>query len=296
MQTFMTRTRYILLFIIFILLHLNADEIRLIKRGSVYYAPALINNTIRTHFIIDSGAAVVYIPNSMFQKLRASGTIQNSDILGEGYSRIANGDLVRTLFINIRKLKIGNTVLTNVKGGVGGDNASILLGQSALKKLEPWHIDTKHKVFRFGRKTKIHKGYVSASKKINRGEVLTFINYYISLHNHGIPQRTAALYAPQVNYLNHGTIPRKKVLAFKEDFMDQWQQIRFSLLRVIDIKPDSSQPNRTKVVFSVTYKLYSDMEQRGETGQMQIELLLEKRDRTIRIVSEKQKVLSKNRY
>jgi hypothetical protein len=274
----------------------NADEIRLAKQGNVYYAPVTLNDTLRLHFVIDSGASLVYISNSVFEKLRASGSIQNSDILQEGYSTIANGERIRIRYINIRKLKIGNTVLTNVKGAVGGEGHTLLLGQSALKKLEPWHIDTKQKVLRFGKKTKIKKGYISPSEKINRGEVLSFINYYISLHNHGIPARTAALYASQVDYLHYGVIPRKQVLISKEHLMDKWQQIQLSLLKLIKIREDTSHPNRTSVVFSLFFKRYSDIEQQGETGQMEVKWILEKKNRSIRIVSQKQKILSRNTY
>jgi hypothetical protein len=203
---------------------------------------------------------------------------------------------VETLFFNIQKLKIGNTVLTNIKGGVGNDNSPILLGQSALKQLEPWHIDTRQKLLRFGKTTKINKGYVSPAQKINRGEVLSFINYYISLHNHGIPSRTAALYAPVVDYLDHGKISKKQILAFKEAYMDRWQQIHLSLLRLVAVKALPSHPDRTTVTFDLAFKLYSDMEQQGERGQARYTLVLEKSDRSIRIISEKRKPLSRHTY
>ena len=275
----------------------SADEVRLIKRGSVYYAPVRINQTLRTHFIIDSGAGLVYISEPLFQKLRASGSIQRSDMLGEGYSRIADGTLVKIRLFNIKELQIGNTVLHNVKGAVGGKNASILLGQSALKQLEPWHIDTKHHILTFGKKTTLHKGgYISPSNKLNRGEILTFINNYIALHNHGIPQRIAVLYAPNVDYLHYGTIPKEKVLDLKTAFMDRWQQIHFSLLRLVDIKYNTAHPNRATVTLNLAYTLHSDITQQNERGQLQLILGIEKRDRSIRIVSQKQKYLSKHSY
>jgi len=275
---------------------LHAEEIPLIKEGNIYRVPALINNTMRLHFIIDSGAGVVYIPYTVFKKLRTSGSIRNRDILGEGFSKIANGDLVKTLFINIQKLKIGNTVLTNVKGGVGQNGSAVLLGQSALKQLEPWHIDTRHNILRFGKKTTTHKGYISPSKQIKRGEALTFIYYYIDLHNSGIPSKTASLYAPKVNYLHNGMISRQNVTALKEIYMDQWQQITFTLLRVVSIENEPSHPEKTRVVFHLAYRLFSDMEQRGERGQMELSLILEKSNRSIRIVSQKEKILSRHIY
>jgi hypothetical protein len=274
----------------------NSDEIRLTKYGNVYYAQVTLNDTLHLPFVIDSGASLVFISNSVFEKLKASGSIQNSDILQEGYSTIANGKRIRIRYINIRKLKIGNTVLSNIKGAVGGEGHTLLLGQSALKKLEPWHIDTRQKVLRFGKRTKIKKGYISPSEKINRGEVLSFINYYISLHNHGIPARTAALYASSVDYLHNGVIPRKQVLLAKEDLMDQWQQIHLSLLRLIDVQEERSNPHRTKILFRLFFKRHSEIEQRGETGQMEVKLILEKKNRSIRIISQRQKVLSKNSY
>jgi hypothetical protein len=274
----------------------HTEEIRLLHKGEVYYIPATLNDKIHLEFVIDSGAGIVYIPDYVFKKLKAAGSIHNSDILGQGKSKIANGTLVDTLFFNIRKLKIGKTILENIKGGVGSNGSSILLGQSALKKLEPWSIDTKRGVLKFGSRTKIFKNYVSSSKKINRGEVLGFINYYIALHNSRNENRIPSLYAPQVDYLNDGTLSRRKVVALKKAYLDSWQKIHISLLRLIETKEPALHPNQKIVKFSTAYKLYSDVEQKGQSGQLLYTLILEKSDSSIHIISEKEKILSKHNY
>ena len=49
---------------------------------------------------------------------------------------IANGDVEVGYVINIRELKIGTYILTNVRGSiVSSDSAPLLLGMSAIEKL-----------------------------------------------------------------------------------------------------------------------------------------------------------------
>jgi predicted aspartyl protease len=45
----------------------------------------------------------------------------------------------------IRSLRVGNTVVHNVKAGVVSSKGSLLLGQSFLERFKSWSIDnTKH--------------------------------------------------------------------------------------------------------------------------------------------------------
>ena len=138
---------------IFFLFHLllnllQAESIPLIKRGGVYYVPVSINDSIKLRFIVDSGASSVFLPYDVFRTLLRSGSITEKDILGEKTYVVANGDKEKSLEINLREIQVGKQVLYNVLASVGsGMEGELLLGQSALRKLEPWRIDSKKHIF-----------------------------------------------------------------------------------------------------------------------------------------------------
>lgn len=110
--------------------------------GGVYYLTAEVNSMISEEFIVDTGATDVTISRSLYQNLLELGTISKKDIQGFGYYRIANGTTQRTLIIMLTSLKVGSTTIKNVKASVANsDNAPLLFGQSALKKLGAWRIN-----------------------------------------------------------------------------------------------------------------------------------------------------------
>jgi len=274
----------------------NAEDILLTKGGGVFHVPGIINNKVRLEFVVDSGASLVYIPNSVFEQLKKSGTVSDSDILGRGRSQIANGDIVDILIINIKRLKIGQSEIENIKAGVGGEKHSILLGQSALKQFEPWHIDTQKGILHIASKGKRSKAYVSSSQKIGRTEALDFVSHYLSIQNSRDIGGLSSLYASRIDYLGRKGVPEKIVLALKEKEFRQWQRIRIDLIRLIAFREIKSHPGRIELKYSSTYDLYNDFTQKGKNGQMITTLVLEKANGTIRIVSEKVKAGSENRY
>ncbi len=273
-----------------------AEEILLARRGGVFYTPVTVNGKIRLEFVVDSGASLVYLPRSVFEKLKANGSLKNSDILGKGKSRIANGDIVDITIINIKKLKIGQTEIENVRAGIGGENASTLLGQSALKKLEPWSLDTQKSILSIASSRTSPQSYVSSSQKIGRTEILDFIHHYTSVQSSRSLQNVTSLYASKVDYLNKGTLPKEAIAIQKEIFFRKWQKIHINLIKLIEIKDLPSLPNQKRVKYSVTFDLYNDFNHKGKSGQSVYTVILKKSNGMIQIVSEKVKLLSQNSY
>jgi clan AA aspartic protease (TIGR02281 family) len=109
--------------------------------------PVEINGAMTLDFIVDSGAAIVAVPEGVFSTLKHAGTIQEADLLGqEGFS-LADGSKGKWNTFTIKSLKIGNIVLQNVKGGVAPSQGPLLLGQSFLKRFKSWSIDnTNHEL------------------------------------------------------------------------------------------------------------------------------------------------------
>ena len=105
------------------------------QSGGTYKVPCKLNGLTMV-FIFDSGASDVSISLTEASFMLKNGYLKPQDIVSTEQYRIANGELVEGLIINIRELIIGNYILNDVKGSiVSSTNAPLLLGMSAIKKL-----------------------------------------------------------------------------------------------------------------------------------------------------------------
>jgi len=119
----------------------GAAEIKLSRNGVNFAAPVLLNGAVESQFLVDSGAADVQVPMSVFDELLKAGTISEADISGFQTYRTANGASVRAVTFLIRSLKIGSVVLDNVRGAVVDAPIPPLLGMSFLGRLRSWALD-----------------------------------------------------------------------------------------------------------------------------------------------------------
>ena len=113
--------------------------------GGTYVVPVVINDAITLNFVVDSGAADVSIPADVVMTLMRTGTLKESDFLGQRTYVLADGTEVPSQTFRIRSLKVGNRAFENVTGSVASVKGSLLLGQSFLSRFTSWSIDnTKH--------------------------------------------------------------------------------------------------------------------------------------------------------
>jgi predicted aspartyl protease len=124
----------------------NAEGIPLLMQGGTFVIPVVINGQITLNFTIDSGAADVSIPADVVSTLMRTGTIQESDFVGQKIYRLADGSTVPSATFLIRSLKVGSYLLENVMGSVASAQADLLLGQSFLSRSNSWSIDNKRQV------------------------------------------------------------------------------------------------------------------------------------------------------
>jgi predicted aspartyl protease len=113
--------------------------------GGIYVVPVLINGTIPLDFVVDSGAADVSIPADVIMVLMRTGTLEQSDFLGQRTYQLADGSTVPSELFRIRTLNVGGKVFENVTGSVASVKSPLLLGQSFLGRFKSWKIDnTQH--------------------------------------------------------------------------------------------------------------------------------------------------------
>jgi TPR repeat protein len=109
--------------------------------GGTYVIPVLINDAITLDFIVDSGASDVSIPSDVVTTLMRTGTLKQSDFLGQKTYQLADGSAIPSQTFRIRSLKVGGKVIENVNGSVASVRGPLLLGQSFLTRFKSWSID-----------------------------------------------------------------------------------------------------------------------------------------------------------
>ena len=111
--------------------------------GGVCSVPVQINGVLSIDFVIDTGASTVMIPADVALTLKRAGTLSAADQLGTKEYELADGSVVEHRRVVLRTLQIGSRTLHNVEGVIGGLESTLLLGQNALRQLEPWRLDTR---------------------------------------------------------------------------------------------------------------------------------------------------------
>jgi aspartyl protease family protein len=115
--------------------------IKMSKESGVYTVPVEINGS-NMQFIFDTGASDITISEVEAIFLLKQGTLSEEDIIGTKYYQIADGSISEGTKINLKTVKIGNKILSNVKASViHNSQAPLLLGQSALAQFGKVSID-----------------------------------------------------------------------------------------------------------------------------------------------------------
>ena len=101
-----------------------------------------LSGVLRLDLVLDTGAAFVMIPADVALTLKRIGTLT---IAQEGNAQdfeLADGSVVQQRRVVLCSLQIGSQRLRDVEAIIGGLRSPLLLGQSALRRLEPWRLDT----------------------------------------------------------------------------------------------------------------------------------------------------------
>lgn len=109
--------------------------IQMEEYGGVYRIPCTVNGA-KMKFIFDTGASNVCLSMSMAEYLYDNEYITKNDIVGSGFSSVADGCIVDHVIINLKDIEIAGQHLQNVQAVViDGQNAPLLMGQTAIQKL-----------------------------------------------------------------------------------------------------------------------------------------------------------------
>jgi len=120
-----------------------AEQVRLTPEGGVYSVPVHLNGVLRLDLVLDTGAAFVMIPADVALTLKRTGTLSIAQQGDAQDFELADGSVVQQRRVVLCSLQVGSQRLRDVEAIVGGLKSPLLLGQSALRRLEPWRLDTR---------------------------------------------------------------------------------------------------------------------------------------------------------
>jgi clan AA aspartic protease (TIGR02281 family) len=122
------------------------EEVQIEKRGSSYYVPVRINDTITLPFLLDTGAGDLAIAEDVARTLIRAGALKSGDLIGKRSYQIANGSEEVSPLVSIREVRVGEHMVRNVTAGITQPNGELLLGQSFLSKFGAVTVDYKRLV------------------------------------------------------------------------------------------------------------------------------------------------------
>ena len=115
--------------------------VKMKETNGVYEVPVEINGA-KMFFIFDTGASDITISLTEARFLYKQGTLTDSDFLELQQYQIADGSIAVGTKLNLKTVKIGNRILTNVEASVvHNEEAPLLFGQSALAQFGKISID-----------------------------------------------------------------------------------------------------------------------------------------------------------
>ena len=137
----MKRVIPIILMSLMVFHEVNAQTvIQMEEYGGVYRIPCKVNGA-KMKLIFDTGADKVCLSLSMADYLWDNDYITEEDIVGRGKSTVADGSIVNHIKVILRDIEIQGIHLREVEAVVmDGQDAPLLLGQSALRKLGKYSI------------------------------------------------------------------------------------------------------------------------------------------------------------
>lgn len=109
--------------------------IQMVEDLGVYKVPCEVNG-LKVKMVFDTGAASVTISSSLAEMMLDNGFLSTNDIGNKAKSITADGRIVDHTRINLKSIKIGDIVLSDVDAVVvDNQRAPLLFGQSAIQRL-----------------------------------------------------------------------------------------------------------------------------------------------------------------
>lgn len=129
----------------------KSDIIKLKKMSEgVYEISVTLNSVLKINLIFDSGATDISISPDVASTLIKTGTVKETDFIGNQTYQFADGTKATSPVFIIRKIQIGSHELTDVRASISNSiDAPMLLGQSVLERFGKITIDNVNQTLTF---------------------------------------------------------------------------------------------------------------------------------------------------
>ena len=119
------------------------------KKGGVNQVQCTING-LALYFVFDTGASDVSLSNVEANFMLRNGYLTEQDFMGKQNYVTATGEIHEGTIVNLREVRVGDIILTNIKASVvKNQNAPLLLGQSVFRRFGTVEVDNNASVIRF---------------------------------------------------------------------------------------------------------------------------------------------------
>ena len=153
------------------------------KINGVYQIPCKVNG-IPMNFIFDTGATDVTISLVEAKFLIKQGLLNKEDFKENINYSLADGSLLEGTKINLKSIEIGGIYIKNITASViYKQNASLLLGQSAISKLGTYSIKESQLILSSNLTTTIQDK--QKNNKTDISEAINYLNQFLSEESWG---------------------------------------------------------------------------------------------------------------
>jgi clan AA aspartic protease (TIGR02281 family) len=272
-----------------------AEEIALVREGGVYHLPVTLNGQLTVNFVIDTGASETTIPADVAMVLIRTGTVSDRDSLGSATYALADGSLVENARIRLESLQIGRTTLRDVAVSVGGPTSSLLLGQNVLRRLEPWHMDTRRQRFVRSGEARLADAYAANASSGQHGtlaqRVKAFVQERLLASSSSDIDAFLRLYAGRVDYYDLGLVGVDAIRKDKSAYFKRWPQRDYQLAGPIDIERNAN--GSISVRYDTHFSVYSPRRDHSVNGRSRESLTLRDGGSGFRISAESSRVVER---
>lgn len=163
-----------------------------LEPSGIYTIPCEVNG-LKLRFVFDTGASDVHLSLLDAAFMIKNGYIKKEDFIGKNSYSMADGSIAENAIVNLKEIKIGNTVIHNVRACISKKmDAALLLGQSAIKKIGKYTVDHNYLILQ----DKNTKDYSPVKAPLSKQEEKFADSYYV---------RNGEEYSGQtLNGLRHG--------------------------------------------------------------------------------------------
>jgi hypothetical protein len=162
-------------------------------------------------------------------------------------------------------------------------------------KQSPWYEASIDGDFYFTITSRRHENYLKPNIDIRKSEIISLVTKYIKVSNDGDIPKLLSLYADNVDYFGVGTVAKSFIYDDKRNYYKRWPIINNKVLKQIEVT-SLEKESKKLVSYLISFDAYSPYRNKGVRGVARNTIIITNKQGNLLIVSDKQKILNKEKY